>query len=114
MYKLIDFSTKTLSKDVQRIVEGLPLLHSSELSAVTLFNQTSSTISVKTFDESDRVRWVSFEDKCIESMQAAHLTARGRAIQIIIIGGESTLFTCRKGHTYLFDGCQLYEKAWGN
>ncbi|UTF59330.1 hypothetical protein [Gilvimarinus sp. DA14] len=113
MYQLIDFGTKALSKDVQLIVKGLPLLQRTELSAVTLFNQTSSSISVKTYDESDRVRWVSFEDKKIGPLQAAHLTARGRKIHIAISGGRTLLFTCRKGHTYLFDGCQMFERAWG-
>ncbi len=108
---LLSFANQAMSRDEQTEIEGIELLHSIEPSAVTLFNQTSDIIEVKTYDESDRLQWASYQDTVIRPYQVALLRARGKNISVSI-AGRMTTFQCRKGKAYSFDGVFLREKNW--
>ncbi len=108
---LISFANQTLSRDEQTEIKGLELLHSIEPSAVTFFNKTPDIIEVKTYDESDRLQWASYQDTIIKPYQVALLRARGKNISVCI-AGKMTTFQCCKGKAYLFDGVILREKNW--
>jgi hypothetical protein len=103
--KLVDFGIKK----IEAIGEELSKLIHPAIGNVTWYNDTDEAVSVKTFDEQDAVRWVSYETRTIAPRQVVELTARGELIHIKVDVNGCT-YDCRKGNAYLFDGKNVHLK----
>jgi hypothetical protein len=103
--ELIDFGVKIIKDGLDELSK---LIHPAK-GATVWYNDTDRTISVKTYDEDDAVRWVSYEKRKIAPKQVVNLTARGEKIHVLVENNGCT-YDCVKGQAYLFDGNNVHPK----
>lgn len=102
---LIDFGVKK----IKAAGEALSFLLYPASDAVSWYNDTDKITEVKTYDEKDAVRWISYETRKIAPKQAVKLSARGKVIRIYVPDNDCT-YDCECGKSYLFDGMNVHPK----